>query len=325
MRLFRAATGFACILLPLSSGLAQTPIVEQAASTFAVEQAAIGAPGHRMTVVIWRPGTLIEENTTSERGKKFPLVIISHGTGAGPTTHIDTARALASAGFVVAAPMHPGDNFQDDTSVGRPEWMANRSRDVSSTIDYMLSEWPGRAHIEGKRVGIFGLSAGATTALVSLGGVLDLARLAPHCAAHPEFVCKIIPPQADPAGASPPHWIHDSRVAAAVIAAPGLGFLFEPDGLSKVRAPIQLWVGSEDDTVPYETNAAVVRRLLPHSPDFHRVEGAVHLSFLAPCTPESPPQICQDRKGFDRAAFHESFNRSVVDFFRHHLEADRGG
>jgi predicted dienelactone hydrolase len=320
MRIFAAAAGFACILLLVSGGLAQAPTATQIAQTFAVEQVAIGAPGQRMNLVIWRPAALVAGTAAGASGKKFPLVVISHGTGAGPTAHIDTAQALASAGFVVAAPMHPGDNFQDDSSVGRPEWMANRSRDVSSTIDYLLNEWPGRAQVNGKRVGIFGLSAGATTALISLGGIPDLARLAPHCAAHPEFVCKIIPPQADPGGASPPHWTHDSRVTAAVIAAPGLGFLFEPAGLSKVRAPIQLWVGSEDDTVPYETNAAVVRRLLPHSPDFHRVEGAVHLSFLAPCTPESPPQICQDRKGFDRAAFHQKFNRSVVDFFRLHLE-----
>jgi predicted dienelactone hydrolase len=32
--------------------------------------------------------------------------------------HADTAQALAEAGFVVVAPMHPGDNFQDDRIVG---------------------------------------------------------------------------------------------------------------------------------------------------------------------------------------------------------------
>lgn len=84
-------------------------------------------------------------------------------------------------------------------------------------------------------------------------------------------------------------------------------------------APVQFWAGSEDNTVSYETNAAVVRRLLPHSPDFHRADGAVHLSFLVPCTPESLLQVCQDRACFDRDVFHEEFNRSLVRFFRQHL------
>ena len=331
MKVFRAAAGLACILMPLGSAAAQAPeVVSQTAAPVAVQQVAIGASGQRMALVIWHPATSAESPTGGEAGavpgvsgENLPLVIISHGTGAGPMAHIDTAQALAGAGFVVAAPMHRGDNFQDDSSVGRPEWMANRSRDVSSAIDFMLHEWAGRAHLDASRVGIFGMSAGATTALISAGGVPDLGRLAPHCAAQREFVCNIIPPQADAAGAPPPRWTHDPRIAAAVIAAPGLGFLFEPAGLANVRTPVQLWVGTEDDTVPYASNAAVVRRLLPEPPDFHSVEGAVHLSFLAPCTPETPPQLCQDRKGFDRSAFHQSFNRSVTAFFRQHLSTPR--
>src|SRR4249919_1761868 len=44
-------------------------------------------------------------------GQRLPLVVISHGNGGGPGSHVDLAMALASAGYVVAAPMHPGDNF----------------------------------------------------------------------------------------------------------------------------------------------------------------------------------------------------------------------
>ncbi len=305
MKLFRAAARLICSLLPVAAAA-------QAPSQSAVEQVAIGAPGERMALAIWRPAGPPATSTG------FPVVVISHGTGAGPTAHSDTAEALAAAGFVVAAPMHRGDNFQDDSIVGRPQWMASRSRDVSTTIDYMLKQWPKRAQLDQSRVGIFGFSAGATTALIAAGGVPDLARLGPHCAAQREFVCTLVAPAAG-AGDQPPGWTHDPRITAAVVAAPGLGFLFEPAGLARVRVPVQLWVGSEDDTVPYATNAAVVRRLLPSSPEFHRAEGAVHLSFLAPCTAETPPMLCRDREGFDRSAFHRSFNEAVTGFFRRHL------
>jgi predicted dienelactone hydrolase len=91
-----------------------------------------------------------------------------------------------------------------------------------------------------------------------------------------------------------------------------------------LRAPVQLWAGSADDTVPYATNAGVVRRLLPTAPDLRNVEGAVHFSFLAPCTGETPPMLCRDREGFDRSAFHRSFNEAVIAFFRRHLSGPAG-
>ena len=310
-----AAAILACLAIPPAAVRQATPTAGPtmaAEAGIAARQVSIPDPGHApITAALWYPA--------AGGGDPLPLVVISHGTGAGPASHIDTARALAEAGFVVVAPMHSGDNFQDDSSVGRPEWLGDRSRHVSRTIDYMLGQWEGRARLNPQRIGLFGFSAGATTALISIGGVPDLGRLAPHCSAQPEFVCAIIAQQPAPEGSAAPQWTHDPRIGAAVVAAPGLGFTFEPGGLSAVRVPVQLWAGEQDRTVPYETNAGVVRRLLPQQPDFHNVERAAHLSFLAPCTAETPPQLCQDPEGFDRAAFHADFNRSVIDFFRRSL------
>jgi len=282
-----------------------------AAGVITVAQAVVEDIGHKpIPVVIWAPAV----------GSGFPLVVISHGTGAAPLSHIDTAQALANAGFVVVAPMHPGDNFQDDSAVGKTAWFVDRSRHVTKVIDYMLGKWEGRERLAAGKIGIFGFSAGATTALISIGGEPDLASIATHCAATPEFVCKIVSPQA---GEGTPQWSHDARIAAAIVAAPGIGFAFEPGGLAKVKVPVQLWSGSADETVPYATNTAIVRRLLPRAPEFHNVEDAVHLSFLAPCTPGTPPFLCQDKPGFDRVAFHKEFNQSIVAFFRSRLGSER--
>ncbi|MBV9931465.1 MAG: dienelactone hydrolase family protein [Alphaproteobacteria bacterium] len=271
-----------------------------------VQQARVDDPGHpAITVAIWAPAA----------GSDLPLVILSHGTGAGPASHLDTARALAEAGFVVAAPMHVGDNFQDDSAVGKPNWFVDRARQVSRVIDFLYGPWAGHARLRPNRVGIFGFSAGATTALIAIGGTPDLAGIPAYCARQPEFACKLMAPPA----AAPPAWTHDPRIAAAVIAAPGIGFAFAPSGLAKVKVPVQLWTGEADQTVPTATNAAVVRRLLRGPVDFHSVPGAVHFSFLAPCGPDFPPQFCQDTAGFDRAAFHRDMNRAIVDFFRARL------
>jgi predicted dienelactone hydrolase len=48
------------------------------------------------------------------------------------------------------------------------------------------------------------------------------------------------------------------------------------------------------------------------------IPNADHYAFLPPCSPElaaAAPQLCTDPPGFDRAAFHRSFDAEVVRFF----------
>ena len=256
-------------------------------------------------------------------GGAHPLVVVSHGTGAGPLSHLDTVFALVEAGYVVAAPLHNGDNFQDESDVGASEWFVNRSRQIVRVNDFMLEQWKDRNDLDPKRLGLFGFSAGGTTALVVIGGIPDLGRIEPLCKSHREFVCQLQkpgPPMRIPVASE---WTHDPRVAAAVVAAPGYGFTFEPDGLSAVKARVQLWAGSADSRLPLATNAGAVRRQLPDSPEFHLVDNAGHLSFLKSCdalTRLLLPMICEDPQGFDRNAFHTQFNAAVVAFFDKSLQ-----
>jgi predicted dienelactone hydrolase len=251
-------------------------------------------------------------------GSGLPLVVVSHGNGGLLSSHSDTALALASAGFVVAAVNHTGDNAQDDSYVGSSRWLVDRPRHIHRVLDYMLDDWPAHARLNAERIGMFGFSAGGFTALVSMGGVPDLGAIATHCAKQPEFACTLWKP-AIGATVPPTAWVHDPRIKAAVIAAPGYGFAFEPDGLSQVTAAVQLWNGAEDQNVPYDTNEAVVRRLLRTPPDYHAVPGAAHFSFLASCPSWLFPVICKDPSGFDRVAFHRDFNEAVIVFFQAHL------
>ena len=248
-------------------------------------------------------------------GRELPLIVISHGNGGLLSSHSDTALALASAGFVVAAPTHTGDNARDDAYVGTPRWLIDRPRHVRLVLDYMLNDWPARGQLDPARIGMFGFSAGGFTTLVSAGGVPDLVRIGSHCRKTPEFACtlwKQLPSESVPATV----WIHDARITAKAVAAPGYGFAFEPEGLSRVTAAVQLWSGADDRNVPYETNAAVVRRLMSAPPEYHAVPGAGHFSFLAPCPSWLFPMICEDAKGFDRVDFHGEFNQSLIAFYR---------
>ena len=245
-------------------------------------------------------------------GTHLPLVVISHGSGGGPGSHVDTALALAAAGFVVAAPMHTGDNYADQSAVGTGRWLPDRSRHVPLVIDHLLQKWPERARIDGGRIGVFGFSAGGFTALTTIGGAPDLTVLREHCRRAPEFACQLWIPADDQLATE---FAHDARVKAAVVAAPGYGFAFTKAALAGVTVPVQLWSGAEDQSVPTRTNADVVRAGLARAPELHVVPGAQHFSFLTPCGWIGPPLLCRDGAGFDRRAFHETLDREIVRFF----------
>ena len=253
-------------------------------------------------------------------GDHLPLIVMSHGNGGFFGGHADTAQALAEAGFVVAALTHTGDNYQDQS---RATDMANRPRQLSMLIDYMLTASPMKAAIDPARVGAFGFSSGGFTVLAAAGGAPDLTRLAPHCQAHPDvFDCKLTKDRPPPADALRATWTHDARIKAVVSAAPAMGYVFSRQGLSKVTMPLQLWRAENDEILPDPDYATAVRANLPKAPDYHVVAGAGHFDFLTPCNDAdkvSAAFICTSAPGFDRAAFHKDFNAKVVGFFEANL------
>lgn len=330
-----AISVFVATLLPilLSAPLVPSALAAEKAYQVGLEQASIPDPGHTpISSIIWYPTeaeardvqvgpvTINAAPGAPIAGPGLPMVVLSHGTGGGAISHIDTAMALAHAGYIVVTPTHTGDNIENESIVGQPAWFVDRSRHIVRTIDFILGDWRGSQNINKKRIGIFGFSAGATTALIAIGGEPDLRLLAPHCTKQPEFACRLF--RNPDAAVASPTWSHDTRIAAAAIAAPGLGFLFGPDSLAKVKIPVQLWAGANDETVPYASNTANIRQLLPTKPEFQQVEGAGHLSFLAPCPdPSIIPAICTDRPGFDRSAFHDKLNTALIEFFNRSLMA----
>ena len=83
--------------------------------------------------------------------------------------------------------------------------------------------------------------------------------------------------------------------------------------------PLQLWRADDDRILPAPFYADAVRASLPRRPNFRSVPGAGHFDFLAPCAPAGPAPICSSAAGFDRTAFHATFDAAVVRFFRKHL------
>jgi predicted dienelactone hydrolase len=271
-----------------------------------------------VTAIAMGPTTMKVAVSGPVRGESLPLVVISHGNGGFHLSHFDTAISLADAGFIVVAVTHTGDNYADQS---RSTYVMDRPRQISRVLDHMLSAWDGHALIDPARIGMFGFSSGGFTALASIGGVPDFTRIGPMCAQHPgDYACQLIgrtSGNATAASIAQTNDVADSRIKAAVVVAPALGFTFGPEGLKNIKVPVQLWRAENDVIVPHPRYAEAVRLALPQAPDYHVVPNAGHFDFLAPCSSALAavaPSICASAAGFDRASFHVGFNDAVVAF-----------
>ena len=259
------------------------------------------------------------------QGDRLPLVVVSHGYGGSFLGHRDTAQALADAGFVVAAVTHSGDNYQLRGSANDSlSALATRTTDIKRLIDYMLGQWPAHARLSVERIGFYGFSRGGYTGLVLAGGIPEFERLpippSSPCATAPEGdACAHVRRGFRQLLATP--LTHDRRIRAAVIADP-LSMVFDARGLRDVTIPIQLWSSAFGGDGVTPESVLAVRRNLPSAPDWRMAENAAHFGFLAPCPAAqiaSQPEICRDPVGFDRVAFHASFNAQVLAFFSQQL------
>lgn len=294
--------------------------------------------GRPIELGIWYPSNSVAAPTTLAHveqtvaingeitGDHLPTVIFSHGSAGRFSDRSDSAFALAEAGFVAVSLTYPGDNYKD----GRDKVMQilrNRPRQTSRVLNYMMQSWPGRDHLEKSEIGFYGFSAGGFTGLVAIGGIPDWKLFPVHCAADPsEAACQqgsaAVLSRPQTAALPESEWQHDARIKAAVLASPGLAFSFDPVSLGKIEIPVELWGGSEDHVVPFESNVGYLQRYLPHVIAVHDVKDARYYSFLRPCSEalrSLNSELCSDQPGFDRVAFQESLNRELVRFFRSEL------
>ncbi len=111
------------------------------------------------------------------------LVVISHGTGGSAVADHALAAKLVRAGFVVAQPLHEGDNYQDMRLAG-PESFKRRPGEISQVIDALGQHPLWAPRLDLRKVGVHGMSAGGVTGLALAGAQWRMLNLVRHCNAH---------------------------------------------------------------------------------------------------------------------------------------------
>ena len=194
----------------------------------------------------------------SARGP-FPLVVFSHGNGGIRFQSFFLCEALASHGFVVAAPDHTG-NTAIDLLIGTADSFAksavDRPLDVSFLITTLLERSADPAdelhrRIDPGRIGVSGHSFGGFTSLAVAAGFA------------------LAPP--------------DPRVRAIVPIAPASG-IFDDAALASIRIPALILGGTLDETTPVQPDSARPYALLAARPRYRvDVLDAGHGSFTEIC------------------------------------------
>lgn len=128
------------------------------------------------------------------RGKTdaIPVLVVSNGLGAKRDRFKELATYLASYGFGVVIPDHPGSDRRRQKAFLKGLYKENfdatdfidRPLDISYILDELeqLNSTSFDNQLDLKRVGIFGYSIGGTTALSLAGAEFDLERLEQDCA-----------------------------------------------------------------------------------------------------------------------------------------------
>lgn len=291
------------------------------------------------------------------REQRHRLVVMSHGTGGSAIADHALASALARAGFVVAQPLHEGDNFRDQRLAG-PESFQRRPQEVSQVIDTLAKDPQWSARLALDKVGVHGMSAGGVTGIALAGGQWRLLNLVRHCNANPvadEAFCFqgardgaaraerqarydkarwwpdfVLPaevktvhggrtPSADRPDPRP-----DPRVASVTLAVP-LAVIFSPESLARIRIPVGVVSAQRDEVLLPRFHSD---HLLAHCKACQRLAdlpGAGHFDLLWPWPPSIAREVAaqQVRGGLPVPGFdphlREAAHARIVAFHRQHL------
>ena len=269
---------------------------------------------------------------------KYPLIVLSHGTGGSALILGWLGSALASAGYIAAAVNHPGNNAMEPYTVPGFSLWWERARDLSQVIDQMLADREFGARIDSKRIGAAGFSLGGYTMIEIAGGITDRSAYQEFCKSPAaDGICKSPPEfpdllaqfnKLDEVAKGDPELAEslrrekeshrDPRVRAVFAIAPALGPAFPPPGLKNIRIPVEIVAGAADDNVPVASSAKYFASHIPGS-KLALLEGGVrHYEFLGVCTPQGRqrlPLLCTDNPGVDREAIHQKTAAMAVRFF----------
>lgn len=262
-----------------------------------------------------------------KNNQPLPLVVISHGLGGDLTTFAYFAKHLASQGFAVAVPEHPGSSSKQikallnglDSDVTPPQELIDRPLDIKFLLDNLARNYKGKINTD--NVGMIGQSFGAYTALAIAGAEINWSTLNRDCLNLDDswnlsllIQCLALQIPVIETGAD----LRDKRITAVIAINPLTSSVFGEASLSKINIPVMLVSGSADPVTP-----ALSEQIVPFTwlktPKKYLVllDGGTHFSTLGESTGSVP--VPSQAIGPDPKIAHEYIKQLGLAFFGSYL------
>lgn len=194
--------------------------------------------------------------------KQAPLIFISNGINANRNRFKYLAEYLASNGFAIAIPDHPGSNERRhqaflsglySENFDAQEFI-NRPLDITYLLDRIeqINQSRFNNQLNLQQVGIFGYSFGGTTALALAGAKIDFQQLEKDCNSQVNpinisilYQCRILELPRETINTIN---LEDKRIKAAFVFVPFGKSIFGKTGMSRITIPI-FWQAADQDLI----------------------------------------------------------------------------
>ncbi|MBW4466585.1 MAG: alpha/beta hydrolase [Pegethrix bostrychoides GSE-TBD4-15B] len=268
-----------------------------------------------------------------QRSEAAPIIVISHGLGSDRSTYAYLARQMASYGFVVAVPEHPGSNAQqlqaliDGTAsqVTAPSEFVDRPLDIKYLLDELTrlnqtSELQGRFDLE--HVGVVGQSFGGYTALALAGAQINFQQLAADCDRIGYNLSLLLQCRAQELSQPLPD-LSDARVKAIIAINPIGSSLLGASDYAAIKIPVMLISGSADTVTP-----ALIEQIRPFTwlsaeRSLVLLQGGTHFSTIN--VPDSASELVSlpsEVVGPDPRLAQDYVKQLSIAFFETHVAAN---
>jgi predicted dienelactone hydrolase len=267
---------------------------------------------------------------------RHPVILLSHGFGGSARIMAWFGTALASAGDVVIAVDHPGNNGRDPMTMAGGLLVWERAVDLQAALDAARHDPQIAPHLDLQRLGVAGFSLGGFTALLTAGGRANLDQFLQFCHENPrDASCA---PQAEApeqtmaariAALKRPAFAAQAKLAGDDYSIPGIKAVFlmapgaieaiTPASLRGLKTPVSILLGDADPVAPPRSNGVLAARLLPNA-TLKILHDVGHYDFLADCTAAGRQQVplCQHLK-VPQQRTHATDIATAEAFFSAHL------
>ncbi|KAA1243264.1 dienelactone hydrolase [Aquimarina sp. RZ0] len=266
--------------------------------------------------------------------KKFPLLLISHGTGGNRFSLTWFVEKMVKEGYIVAAIDHFGNSTFNKIPREFLKWW-ERAIDIQYVLTEIIDHQEIGNRIDISKIGGVGFSLGGYTHIALAGGYVDRNYKGTE---NKEENTRELPPEfpetketidfdTDSLIVSSynkyKNQVKDDRIKAFFVMAPAIGFgFYSKKQTSEIIAPVFIIAGRGDKIEPVRYNAEKYHNLIKNS-QIHLFDKKVgHYVFLNEPTQLGKkviPEITIDLPEVSRKEIHEKTVKLAIDFFKQHL------